>query len=97
MMSHSYNTRNNSLASNGNDLESRSNNRPATHNTCKLIISLEKKIKFFECLHKEPLNIKNIIIKGFQIENQQLCSRINNLEKQVVSLEENKNLLEEYS
>ena len=95
MKSHSYNTRNNSLASNGSNLESRSDNRPATLDTCKLIINLEKKMLLhFDGLDKELLNMKVVIIKDLQIENQQLQSKINNLEKKVISLEENKNLLE---
>ena len=42
------------------------------------------------------LNIKNVIIKDLQIENQQFRSKINDLEKKVFSLEENGNLLEQY-
>ena len=48
----------------------------------------------FDGLDKELLNMKVVIIKDLQIENQQLQSKINNLEKKVISLEENKNLLE---
>ena len=42
------------------------------------------------------LNIKNVIIKDLQIENQQFRSKINDLEKKVFSFEENGNLLEQY-
>ena len=42
------------------------------------------------------LNIKNVVIKDLQIENQQFRSKINDLEKKVFSLEENGNLLEQY-
>ena len=48
----------------------------------------------FDSLDKELLNMKVVIIKDLQIENQQLQSKISNLEKKVISLEENKNLLE---
>ena len=64
MASNNYNTRNNSLASNGNDLESRSDNRPATLDTCELIINLKKKmLTRFDGLDKELPNIKDVIIK----------------------------------
>ena len=50
----------------------------------------------FHGLDKELLNIKDVMIKDLQIANQQLHSKINNLEKKVISLEENGNLLEQY-
>ena len=72
MTSHSYNARSNSLASNENDLESRSDNRPATFDTCELIINFEKKmLTRFASLDKDLLNINNVIRKDLQIENQQ--------------------------
>ena len=71
MTSHSYNARSNSLASNENDLESRFDNRPATLDTCELIINLEKKmLTRFASLDKDLLNINNVIRKDLQIENQ---------------------------
>ena len=42
------------------------------------------------------LNLKDVIIKDLQVENQRLRSRIINLEKKVISLEENSNSLEQY-
>lgn len=96
MTLHIYNSRSNSLVSNGNGLESKSDNRPATLYTCKLIINLKKKIlTLFDDLGKELLNIKGVKMKDLQTENQQLHSKINNLEKKVVSLEENGNQLEQ--
>ena len=50
----------------------------------------------FHGLDKELMNIKDVMIKDLQIENQQLHSKINNLERKVISLEENGNLLEQY-
>ena len=50
----------------------------------------------FHGLDKELMNIKDVMIQDLQIENQQLHSKINNLEKKVISLEENGNLLEQY-
>ena len=53
-------------------------------------------LKRFHGLDKELMNIKDVMIKDLQIENQQLHSKINNLENKVISLEENGNLLEQY-
>ena len=53
-------------------------------------------LKRFHGLDKELMNIKDVMIKDLQIENQQLHSKINNLERKVISLEENGNLLEQY-
>ena len=50
----------------------------------------------FDGVHKEPLNIKDVVIKNLQDENQGLRSKIENLEKKVISLEGNGNLLEQY-
>ena len=50
----------------------------------------------FDHLDKEILNLKDVIIKDLQVENQRLRNRINNLEKKVISLEENSNFLEQY-
>ena len=45
---------------------------------------------------KELLNIKDVVLKNLQDENQRLRSKIGNLEKKVISLEGNGNLLEQY-
>ena len=45
----------------------------------------------FDNLDKEMLNLKDVIIKDLLVENQRLCNKINNLEKKVISLEENSN------
>ena len=43
------------------------------------------------------LNLKDMIIKDLQVENQRLCKNMNNLEtKKIISLEENSNSLEQY-
>ena len=104
MTSHSYNTRNNPLASNGNGPENSieispefsSDNRPAALDSCGLIINLEEKMLMrFHSLDRELLNIKDVIKKDLQTENQRLHIKINNLEK-VTSLEEKVDLLEQY-
>ena len=63
----------------------------------QLLINLESKLLLrFDNLDKEMLNLKDVIIKDLQVENQRLRSRIINLEKKVISLEENSNSLEQY-
>ena len=87
MTSHNYNTRQNSLASNEN----------RNPETSKLIINLGSKLLLrFDNLNKEMLNLKDVIIKDLQVENQRLRNKINNLEKKVISLEENSNSLKQY-
>ena len=71
-----YNTRNNSLSSNGNGSENKteispecnSDNRPTTLDTCKLIINLEKTmLTRFDCLNKEVMNTKDVTIKTYTL------------------------------
>ena len=72
MTSHNYNARQNSLPSNGN----------SNPETSELIINLESKLLLrFDNLDKEMLNLKDVIIKDLQVENQRLHSRIINLKK----------------
>ena len=47
-------------------------------------------------LDKELLNLKDMIIKDLQVENQRLRMKVNNLENKVMSLEMNGNHLEQY-
>ena len=50
--------------------------------TFELIINLESKLLLrFDDLDKEMLNLKDVIIKDLQVENQRLRNKINNLEK----------------
>ena len=88
--SHSYNTRNNNVNNEENE------NDPAPK-TSDLIINLEKKlISRFDGVDKEILNLKDVIIKNLQIENQRLRTRVNVLENKVLSLEISSNHLEQY-
>ena len=65
--------------------------------TSNLIINLEKKIlSRFDGLNKELLNLKDVIIKDLQLENQRLRMKVKNLENKVMSLEINGNHLEQY-
>ena len=61
------------------------------------MVSLESKLLTrFDGVDKELLNLKDMIIKDFQIENQRLRDKVINLEKRVISLEVGGNLLEQY-
>ena len=89
---HNYNTRQNSVAVNDNGPTS-----SETPNFSELIISLEGKLLTpFHEVDKKLLNLKDIIIKDLQIENQRLQDKVINLEKRVILLEVGGNLLEQY-
>ena len=65
--------------------------------TANLILSLEKKlISRFNGLDKEKLNLKDVIIKDLQDENQRLRKKVTDLESNVISLESDHNSLEQY-
>lgn len=95
---HSYNTRNNSLVSTDqNDQNDTPENNPTHCETSNLILNLEKTmLSRFDGLDKEILNLKDIIIKDLQIENQRLRKKVNDLQKKIISSEENINSLEQY-
>ena len=50
----------------------------------------------FDGVDKELLNLKDIVINDLQIENQRLRDKVIHLEKRVISLEVDGNLLEQY-
>ena len=57
-------------------------NEDCNPETFELIINLESKLLLrFDDLDKEMLNLKDVIIKDLQVENQRLRNKINNLEK----------------
>ena len=80
-MTHNYNTKYNSLIANN---EERPFNQPREENTR------------FDWLNKEMLNLKDVIIKDPQVENQRLPMKVNNLIKEAMSFEINENCLEQY-
>ena len=58
---------------------------------------MEKKlISRFDGLDKEILNLKDIIIKNLEVENQYLRKKISALESKFISLERDHNSLEQY-
>ena len=90
LMAHTYNTR-------SNNLDNKENDSDQAPNTSELIINLEKKlISRFDGVDKETLNLKDVIIKNLQIENQRLQTRLNDLKNRVLSLEISGNHLEQY-
>ena len=95
---HNYNTRQNSVSLNGNVPSTPENSStPEMSSFSELINNLEKTMLMrFNGEDKELLNLKDVVIKNLQIENQRLRSKVDNLEKKVISLEENGNLLEQY-
>ena len=112
MSSHNYNTRLNSLtsieestptevsASNDTivDAPSQTNaNTTQVSETATLIINLEKKITSrFDGLDSGLLNLKDVIIKNLQVENERLRKKVNVLENKILTLESEHNSLEQY-
>ena len=112
MSSHNYNTRLNSLpsiedstptdvsASNDTvvDTSSQTNaNTSQFSETTTVIINLEKKMTSrFDGLDNELLNLKDVIIKNLQVENERLRKKVNVLEKKILTLESEHNSLEQY-
>ena len=112
MSSHNYNTRPNSLTSNEESTltkRSASNDAivdpPSQTNatisqfskTVILIINLGKKMtSWFDGLDIELLNLKDVIIKNLQVENERLRKKVNVLENKVLTLESEHNSLEQY-
>ena len=69
----------------------------SSNNETPLIVRLESKLlSRFDNLSTEFLNLKYIIIKNLQIENERLRNRVSYLSKRIVSLESNHNMLGQY-
>ena len=70
---------------------------PTSVATAENIPNLENTLlSRFDELSKELLNVKDVIIKNLQAENERLRDKVSNLESKVVSLEINQNMLEQY-
>ena len=104
--SHNYNKRINFLTSieestsNGTivDTPSQTNtNTPQFPETAPLTINLEKKMASrFDGLDNDLLNLKGVIIKNLQVENERLRKKVNVLENTISTLESDQNSLEQY-
>ena len=112
MSSHNYNTRLNSLTSieestpaevsvsnytiANTPSQTNANTTPFSE-TATLIINLEKKMTSrFDGLDNELLNLKDVIIKNLQVENERLRKKVNVLENKILTLESEHNSLEQY-
>ena len=98
MSSHGYHTRNNAPPTeNQTPQQSNVSTDQSSNDETSLIARLESKLlSRFDNLSTEFLNLKDIIIKNLQIENERLRNRVSYLNKRIVSLEFNHNMLEQY-
>ena len=89
---HNYNTRQNPVPVDENAAIT-----PESTNFSELFLKLEKTmLSRFDGVDKELLNLKDIVIKNLQLENQKLRAKVGILEKKITTLEENGNQLEQY-
>ena len=95
MTSHIYNTRNNALSTIKENVLSEANFEASESS---VISDSQSNFKFGEeinlkirCLDKEILNLKDVIIKNLQVENQHLRKKVSDLESKVISLESDHN------
>ena len=98
MSNHGYHTRNNTPPTEQQTpLQSNVSTDKSSTNKSSQIGRLEAKLlSHFDNLSTEFLNLKVIIIKILQIENEHLRNQVSYLNKKVVSLEANHNILEQY-
>ena len=101
MTSHVYNTSNNPLSTIeeyvSSDVNFEASESSVISETANLILNLEKKlISKFDGLDKEILNLKDVIIKNLQVENQRLRKKVSSLKSKVILLESGHNSLEQY-
>ena len=98
MSNHGYDTRNKApLTKNQTPQQSNVSTDQSSNDETSQIARLESKLlSRFDNLSTEFLNLKDVIIKNLQIENERLRNRVSYLNKRVVSLESNHNMLEQY-
>ena len=98
MLSHGYHTRNNTPPpENQTPQQSNVSTDQSSNDEASLIARLESKLlSRFDNLSTEFRNLKDVIIKNLQIENERLKNRVSYLNKRIVSLESNHNMLEQY-
>ena len=93
LAAHPYKTRSQTSDGNGD-----TSDIPTSVATAENISNLENTLlSRFDELSKELLNVKDVIIKNLQAENERLRDKVSNLESKVASLEINQNMLEQYS
>ena len=98
MSNHGYHTRNNTLLTEQQKPpQSNVSTDTFSNNESSQIGPLEVKLlSRFDNLSTEFLNLKDVIIKNLQIENERLRNQVSHLNKKVVSLEANHDILEQY-
>ena len=98
MPSHGYHTKNNTPPTeNQTPQQSNVSTDQSSNDETSLIARLESKLlSRFDNLSTEFLNLKDIIIKNLQIENECLRNIVSYLNKRIISLESNHNMLEQY-
>ena len=91
MPSHGYHTKNNTPPTeNQTPQQSNVSTDQSSNDETSLIARLESKLlSRFDNLSTEFLNLKDIIIKNLQIENERLRNRVSYLIKRIASLESN--------
>ena len=98
MSNHGYHTRNNTPPTeNQTPQQSNVSTDQSSNDETSQIARLESKLlSRFDNLSTEFLNLKDVFIKNLQIENESLRNRVSYLNKRIVSLESNHNMLEQY-
>ena len=92
LTSHSYQTRSQTF-----DGSSDTSDTTVSVATTENITNLETKLlSRFDEVTKKLLNVKDVIIKNLQDENERLREKVCSLESKVTSLEINQNKLEQY-
>ena len=96
MTQHGYNTKGNSI-SEGNLIPDVNSISEKDDLTPSIIQKLEEKLlSRMDGLSAEIVNMKDVIIKNLQIDNERLRKKVDALEDKVIALEKNENLLEQY-
>ena len=98
MSNHGYYTRNNTPPTEQQTPpQSNVSTDKSSNNESSQIGRLEAKLlSRFDNLSTEFLNLQDIVIKNLQIENERLRNQVSYLNKKVVSLDANHNILEQY-
>lgn len=97
MSNHGYNTRNNTLTDQSTPCQPNVTTDQSSTGEMSDIAKLESTLlSRFDNLSGEFLNLKDIIIKNLQTENERLRNKVSYLSKRVISLETSHNMLEQY-
>ena len=92
MSNHGYHTRSSTPTENQTPQQSNISTDQCSNDETSLIAHLESKLlSRFDNLSAEFLNLKGVISKNLQIENERLRNRVSYLNKRIVSLESNHN------